>query len=258
MHGPAVGAGLVAGAAGRHLDRGEERAPHRRPHAPRRRRRRPRGDRLAAAVRHGEGEVLPAALRAGERRGGGADRPGFAWPVKKNELQAKGARGGAQARRRRADRAALDQVRRSTTGCAWPGRRSTPRSPTRCSGFTGPEAKEGIASHREKRAPKFPAGAEGFLGRACSESEASERLPRQGARPAAAAARRFFRAEQPLQLAARWRRCQGPRGRACRGGRAPAGRSASASDGRAGEPRSAARDDAVAAHARHLGSPGPG
>jgi enoyl-CoA hydratase len=29
-------------------------------------------------------------------------------------------------------------------------------------GFTGPEAKEGIASHREKRAPKFPAAPEDF------------------------------------------------------------------------------------------------
>jgi enoyl-CoA hydratase len=29
-------------------------------------------------------------------------------------------------------------------------------------GFTGPEAKEGIASHREKRAPKFPSAPEDF------------------------------------------------------------------------------------------------
>ena len=65
-------------AARRHLDRGEERAHHRRPHAARRRGRRPRGDRLAAALRHGEGEVLPAALRDDHRRGGGAHRPRLA------------------------------------------------------------------------------------------------------------------------------------------------------------------------------------
>src|SRR6478735_9097889 len=35
------------------------RQDHRRPHPPRRRRRRPRGDLLAAAVRDGEVEVLP-------------------------------------------------------------------------------------------------------------------------------------------------------------------------------------------------------
>jgi enoyl-CoA hydratase len=29
-------------------------------------------------------------------------------------------------------------------------------------GFTGPEAKEGVASHREKRAPKFPVAPEDF------------------------------------------------------------------------------------------------
>ena len=58
------------GPARRHLDRGEQRAPHRRPHAAGRRGRRPRGDRLAAPLRHGEGEVLPAhsARRSAARR----------------------------------------------------------------------------------------------------------------------------------------------------------------------------------------------
>ena len=74
IHGPAVGAGLVAGAARRRLGRRPHRAHHRRPHAPRRRRRRPRRDLLAAAVRHGEGEVLPADLRHAHRRGGRAHR----------------------------------------------------------------------------------------------------------------------------------------------------------------------------------------
>ena len=67
MHGPAVGAGLVAGLLADVsvvVAHGED---HRRPHPPRRRRRRPRRDLLAAAVRHGEGEVLPADVRPAER-----------------------------------------------------------------------------------------------------------------------------------------------------------------------------------------------
>ena len=71
MRGAAVGAGLVVRHPGRYLDRGEGLPHHRRPHAARRRRRRPRRDHLAAALRHGEGEILPAALRPGARRGGG-------------------------------------------------------------------------------------------------------------------------------------------------------------------------------------------
>ena len=52
------------GPAGRHLDRDQGRAHHRRPHPARRRRRRSRRDHLAAAVRHGQGQVLPAAVRS--------------------------------------------------------------------------------------------------------------------------------------------------------------------------------------------------
>src|SRR4051812_36198849 len=47
----------------------------RRPHEARGGGRRPRGDRLAAPLRDGEGEVPPAALRARRRRGGGTHRP---------------------------------------------------------------------------------------------------------------------------------------------------------------------------------------
>ena len=65
-------------AAGRHLDRHQDGAPHRRPHPARRRRRRPCGDHLAAAVRHGQGQILPPALRAADRRGGRAHRPRLA------------------------------------------------------------------------------------------------------------------------------------------------------------------------------------
>ena len=78
IHGPAVGAGLVAGAAGRRLGGRPQRQDHRRPHPPRCGCRRPRCDLLAAAVRHGQGQVLPAHLRAAHRRGGRANRPGLA------------------------------------------------------------------------------------------------------------------------------------------------------------------------------------
>ena len=63
IHGPAVGAGLVVALLADVSVAGAHRPNHRRPHAPRRRGRRPRRDLLAAAVRHGEGEVLPAHLR---------------------------------------------------------------------------------------------------------------------------------------------------------------------------------------------------
>src|SRR5438309_1875878 len=160
MHGPAVGAGLVAGlladisiaaknaslidghtrlgAAARddaaivwplpcgiakdkyyrradggpargYLDRGEEREAHRRPHAPGRGGRRPRGHRLAAALRHGEGEVLPAAVRGDQRRGGRAAGARFAH-LRGSRAAGEGARSGAQARCRRANGVALDQV----------------------------------------------------------------------------------------------------------------------------------------------------
>ncbi|OTP75755.1 Enoyl-CoA hydratase [Caballeronia sordidicola] len=77
MHGPAVGAG-GGGAARGYIDCRENGAHHRRSYAARRRRRRSRGDRVAVVVRHGEGEVLPAVVRTGERRRGGADRAGIA------------------------------------------------------------------------------------------------------------------------------------------------------------------------------------
>ena len=154
MHGPAVGAGLVAGAAGRHLDRGEERAHHRRPHAPRRRRRRPRGDRLAAAVRHGEGEVLPAALRAvsGEE----AERIGLvSLTCEEAELQEKALEvarklaAGAQTALRWTKYSLNNWLRMA--GPAFDASLALEML-----GFTGPEVKEGLASLREKREPKFP------------------------------------------------------------------------------------------------------
>ena len=66
------------GTARRHPDRRPRRADRRRPHPPRRRSRRPCGDHLAAALRHGQGQVLPAAVRAGHRRGSRAHRLGGA------------------------------------------------------------------------------------------------------------------------------------------------------------------------------------
>ena len=63
IHGPAVGAGLVAGLLADVSVVGRTRQDHRRAHPARRRRRRPRRHLLAAAVRHGQGQVLPAHLR---------------------------------------------------------------------------------------------------------------------------------------------------------------------------------------------------
>ena len=78
MHGPAVGAGLVAALLADVSVVGPHRPDHRRPHPPRCGRRRPRRDLLAAAVRHGQGQVPPPDLRPADGRGGRAHRPGVA------------------------------------------------------------------------------------------------------------------------------------------------------------------------------------
>jgi hypothetical protein len=61
-------------ALGRRLDRHQGRAHHRRAHAIGRRRRRPCGDHLAASLRHGQGQVLPPAVRSHLGRRGRARR----------------------------------------------------------------------------------------------------------------------------------------------------------------------------------------
>ena len=78
IHGPAVGAGLVVALLADVSVAGRTATDHRRPHPPRGRRRRPRRDLLAAALRHGQGQVLPAHLRDPHRRGSRADRAGVA------------------------------------------------------------------------------------------------------------------------------------------------------------------------------------
>ena len=141
-------------AARRHLDRGEERAHHRRPHPPRRRGRRPRGDRLAAALRHGESEVLPAALRAPSR----AKRPSASASFRSRSTRP------TWCRRRSRSRASSRWARRSAI--RWTKyslnnwlRMAGPSFDASLAlefmGFTGPEVREGMASLKERRAPKF-------------------------------------------------------------------------------------------------------
>ncbi|CAA9408622.1 MAG: Enoyl-CoA hydratase, partial [uncultured Ramlibacter sp.] len=94
---------------GRHPDRRPEREDRRRPHPAGRRRRRPCRDRLAAAVRHGQGQVLPAAVRAGQRRGGRAHRPGGTGRGRQRAA-AQGLRDRGSPRKRQPERHPLDQV----------------------------------------------------------------------------------------------------------------------------------------------------
>ena len=110
MRGPAVGAGLVAGILADvsiaskkakiidgHTRLGVAAGDH-------------AAHRVAAALRHGQGQVLPAALRGGRRRGGRAHRPGLA--VRRGRpARGQGPGGRDQARRRRADLDPLHQVR---------------------------------------------------------------------------------------------------------------------------------------------------
>ena len=90
-----------------------------------------------------------------QRRGGRAPRPRLAH-LRGSELQAKALEVARKLAARRADRAALDQVLAQQLAAHGGARRSTPRSRSRCSASPGPEAKEGVASHREKRKPGFP------------------------------------------------------------------------------------------------------
>ena len=127
MHGPAVGAGLVAGlladisiaARNARLIDGHTRLGV------------AAGDHaaivLAAPLRHGQGEVLPAHLQDDQRRRGRAPGPRLA------DLRGVGAAGQRRSKwrasspRERRPRCAGPSTR-STTGCGWRGPRSTPRS----------------------------------------------------------------------------------------------------------------------------------
>ena len=159
IHGPAVGAGLVVGAAGRHLHRRPHREDRRRAHPARRRRRRPRRDLLAAAVRDGQGQVLPAHLRACSpaRRPSGSAWSRCAWTTTRCTTEALEV--AEQAGRRVAERAVAGPSRRSTTGTAPPARSSTPRWRWSSTASGCPTSQEGLAAHREKREPKFPGSA---------------------------------------------------------------------------------------------------
>ena len=96
IHGPAVGAGLVAGILADVSVVGAHGPHHRRPHPARCGRRRPRRHLLAAAVRDGQGQVLPAHVRHADRRGGRAHRARVA--VRRRRRRARpGARGGRDA-----------------------------------------------------------------------------------------------------------------------------------------------------------------
>ncbi len=142
---------------GGRFDRDQRLPHHRRSYAAGRRRRRSRRDHLAAAVRHGQGEVLSAAVRGGARRGGGADRPRSASRSRtRNSMPRRSRSRRGSPRARRAPSASPNT--RSTTGCARRVRRSMRRSALEFLGFTGPEVKEGLASHQEKRKPEFPPG----------------------------------------------------------------------------------------------------
>ena len=99
-------------------------------------------------------KVLPAAVRGGRRRGGGAHRAGLV-VVSKIPARSQRARGSRhQARRRCPDLDPLSPSTRSTIG-AHDGPVLRRLDGARNAGLLGPEVKEGLASHLEKRKPKF-------------------------------------------------------------------------------------------------------
>ena len=155
IHGPAVGAGLVCGAARRRVGGRPHRPHHRRPHPARRRRRRPRRDLLAAAVRHGQGEVLPAHLRHADRRGGRAHRPGVAVRRRRPGPGPRALEVAVQLAGMAQSAHPLDEAHAQPL--VPPGRADLRRrrSPTSSTASAAPTRAEGLASHREKRPPEF-------------------------------------------------------------------------------------------------------
>ena len=153
MHGPAVGAGLVAGLLADISIAAQERQDRRRPHPPGRRRRRPCGDRLAAAVRHGQGQVPPAAVRAASA----ARRPSAsAWSRWRSTRPAAARAYEIADRLAAGSQSAIRWTKYSLNNWL---RQAGPTFDTSLAlefmGFAGPDVREGVASLRERRAPKF-------------------------------------------------------------------------------------------------------
>ena len=139
---------------GRHVDRHQGLPHHRRPYPAGRGGRRPCRDHLAAALRHGQGEVLPAHLRPAA--GAEAERIGLvSLAVEDAELDAKAVEvatrlaEGAQSAIRWTKYALNNWLRQA--GPAFDASLAL-----EFMGFTGPEVKEGLQSHLEKRQPRFP------------------------------------------------------------------------------------------------------
>ena len=124
-------------ADGRHQRDRRGRPPDRRTPAPRRRRRRPRRDPVAAAVRDGQGQVLPADRRFPRRARGRAHRPRLALRPGEQVLEEalaiaeRLAAGPQQAR-------PLDQAHAQPLAARRAFRRSMRASPTRCSASSAP------------------------------------------------------------------------------------------------------------------------
>ena len=155
MHGPAVGAGLAAGLMADISIAAKNAQADRRPHAPRRRRGRPRGDHLAASLRHGESEVLPPHLRHDQRRGSRTPGAGVA----RLRREASCARRRFEVARKLAagPQTALRWTKYSLNNwLRMAGPAFDASLALEVLGFTGPEVREGLASLREKRSPGFP------------------------------------------------------------------------------------------------------
>ena len=111
------------------------------------------GDRVAAAVRHGQGQVLPAAVRDAHRRGGRAHRPRLDGG-RRRQGGGDGARRRREAARHAAGRRALDQARaQQLAEDGGPHLRCL--AGLEFMGFSGPEVQEGMTALKEKRKPKF-------------------------------------------------------------------------------------------------------
>ena len=167
-------------AARRRLRRSPHRSHHRRPHAPRRRRRRPRRDLLAAAVRDGEGEVLPADLRHAHRRGGRAHRPRVAVRRRRRGAGPR-ARGRDAARRRSAAGDPLDEAHAQPLVPGASGDVRCSASPTSSSGSAAPTRARGSPPFGRSEPPS--SGADGQPASCCITAALSTCSHRSTTRP---------------------------------------------------------------------------
>ena len=131
------------------------RAHHRRPHAARRRRRRRGCDHLAAALRHGQGQVLSADLPPYQRRRSRAHRPRLA--VRRRRRSCRRPRSAVATELATGAQSAIRWTKYALNNwLRMAGPTFDASTALEMMGFATPDAVEGVTSHLEKRKAEIP------------------------------------------------------------------------------------------------------